>query len=240
MTRSLTALALILSLGSVAHAGSPSPLAIAIGEGPAQTVQSGVEKGYDRLRFAEEPTNRTDTRVMDRSDRSDNSDSSSRTSTVTKTYAPTSTRESGTATTGPIQVNPVINLTLQNNSPVSVQNNSVNQAQNNNEVYAGGVVPVAVPVGVAVPVATPRPVCRPAVIGNLGIDPYGRPVFINIRMGGSTAYPNVVGPNGLPVILPPGTRVSVCDQAGNWLLVDVCSATACIRGWAYNRYVLGL
>lgn len=228
MTRSLTAIALILSIGSVAHAGSPSPLAIAIGEGHAQTVQSGVEKGYDRLRFAEEPTNRTDTRVLDRSDRS------SRTSTVTKT------QESGTATTGPIQVNPVINLTLQNNSPVTVTNQATNQTQN--EVYTGGRTPVVVPVpvGVAVPVATPRPVCRPAVIGNLGIDVYGRPVFVNIRMGASSAYPNVLGPNGLPVILPDHTRVSVCDQAGNWLLVDVCSSTACVRGWAYGKFVLPL
>jgi hypothetical protein len=122
---------------------------------------------------------------------------------------------------------------------------------NNAESYAGGgapgvvpgVVPVPVPVpppAVPVPLPAPPQACRPGVIGNLGLDVYGRPIFLNLRSGPSAQYPNVTGPMGEGVIIPDGVRVRVCARSGNWLQAEVCNASICLRGWAFGQYVLGL
>jgi len=253
MIRTLSALSLVLAL---------TPPAVA---GPLSWMQDTARQNLDelaRVRRAtsglcpgsspecgewqtkpapEASTTTTDTRINAPTSKqktiTTNTDSRSVTTvgpTTTK-IGPSATTGASTASNGPIQVNPTINF----NPTITIQN------QGSAESFSGGrVVPVAPPV--AVP---PRPVCRPGVIGNVGVDPagLGRPVYINLRIAPNAAAPVAASPDGQAVIMAPGTRIAICGGAGNWAQVDVCQPPlfpgqppACARGFVFNRYVLPL
>lgn len=130
-------------------------------------------------------------------------------------------------------------LALFSTPALADQDNIITFAPNINLTVQNAPAPVwGAPAPVApVPAA---PVCRPGVIGNLGIDPWGRLILLNVRVGPNSSFPNVAGPAGEPAVLPPGVAVSVCGQNRNWLQVEVCGPTVCIQGWAFGRYVLPL
>lgn len=215
MTKSLTALALVLSLGSVAHAAD-APVFTEDGTDESQQQLAPPANGSGDVRINAPRNTQTDVRTN-------------------KTVGPRSTKIGPAATNGPVIVttNPTINVTIQNTR----QNQTV-------EDITGSLAPIAPPVR-----AVPVPVCRPGVIGNLGGDPLGlgRPVFANVRAAPTADSPNVPGPDGAPVILPPGARVAVCGGGGMWALVEVClpapfpgQRPACVRGFTYSRFVIGI
>jgi hypothetical protein len=166
----------------------------------------------------------------------------------TATNGPNTNNNSATAGAstshgGTIVFTPNITVTPQ----IAIHNGNSNENSNSNSSWAsGGASGVSGAPGLAgapgavIPVPVPPLACRLGVIGGLGFDGLGRPIYLNLRTGPSAQYPNVTGPLGEAVIIPDGVRVRVCGRSGNWLQAEVCNQTTCLRGWAFGQYVLGL
>jgi hypothetical protein len=252
MNRMLSALSLVFALSSPVL-GADRALEIAVGRDKAPAIEASIQRFYDQLRQAESrpreysddgidesaprggSTTTTDTRINAPTSKqktiTTNTDSRSVTTvgpTTTK-IGPSATTGASTASNGPIQVNPTINF----NPTITIQN----QGSNSADTYVTGrVVPVGPPV-VAVPVPV-APACRTGVVNGLGLDGWGRPVALNVRVAPGVQNPVAAGPFGEPVLLPDGARVTVCGQAGTWFQIQVCNGPACVRGWASSRFIV--
>jgi hypothetical protein len=125
-----------------------------------------------------------------------------------------------------------------NNQPPAQAININNNNTNTNPVNVTNTLQSQQAVGAAAPSSAPlRTGCSPGVVTNLGLDPYGRPIFANVRTGPGVQFGNVPGPDLTPVILPDGVKVSVCGRQGRWLSVEIPTAVAPIQGWVFERYV---
>lgn len=130
---------------------------------------------------------------------------------------------------------PVIIINNQLPAPaININNNNTNT----NPVNVTNTLQSQQAIGAAAPSGAPlRTGCALGIVTNLGLDPYGRPIFANVRTGPGVQFGNVPGPDLTPVLLPDGVKVGVCGRQGRWLSVEIATTVAPIQGWVFERYV---
>lgn len=121
---------------------------------------------------------------------------------------------------------------------VNINNNNNNNNANTNPVNVTSTFQSQQTTGRSESAAAPlRSGCAVGIVTNLGLDPYGRPVFANVRTGPGVQFGNVPGPDLTPVLLPDGVKVAVCGRQGRWLSVEIATPVAPVQGWVFERYV---